>query len=219
MLGKDFAYAARTLRKSPVFLITATVTIALGVGASTAIFSVTNAVLLRPLPYKDPSRLVLICADMRTRNVRDTPVSNENYVDLHDGAKKMFEDIGAVSTFGLNTPREDGTLEHVSGASVTPNFFSLIGAKIALGRDFEPSDAQPQPPPDPAAAPGTAPALPIMAILSNEYWQRRYGGNRNIVGHETLNFGINRALIVGVLAPGFELLFRPPPTWNPSPTS
>jgi hypothetical protein len=83
MLGKDFVYAARTLRKSPVFLITATITIALGVGASTAIFSVTNAVLLRPLPYNDPDRLVLISADMRTRNVVDTPISNENYIPRH----------------------------------------------------------------------------------------------------------------------------------------
>jgi predicted permease len=209
MLGKDFVYAARALRKSPVFLITATITIALGVGASTAIFSVTNAVLLRPLPYKDPDRLVLISADMRTRNVVDTPISNENYIDLHDGAKKMFEDIAAVSTFRFPTPREDGTLEEVGGANVTPNFFSLMGAKVAIGRDFQPDDGQPQPPPDPAAAPGAAPALPVIAILSHEYWQRRYGGNPSIVGHGTLNFGINRAQIVGVLAPDFELLFRP----------
>jgi putative ABC transport system permease protein len=209
MLGKDFVYAARTLRKSPVFLITATITIALGVGASTAIFSVTNAVLLRPLPYNDPDRLVLISADMRTRNVVDTPISNENYIDLHDGARKMFEDIAAVSTFRFPTPLEDGTLEEVGGANVTPNFFSLMGAKVAIGRDFQSEDGQPQAPPDPAAAPGTVPALPVIAILSHEYWQRRYGGNPGVVGHETLNFGVNRAQIVGVLAPGFELLFRP----------
>ncbi|HLX45240.1 MAG TPA: ABC transporter permease [Bryobacteraceae bacterium] len=223
MLGKDFVYAARTLRKSPVFLITATVTIALGVGASTAIFSVANAVLLRPLPYQDPDRLVLICSDMRTRNVVDTPVSNENYMDLHDGARKMFEDIGAVgTTFRFSTPREDGTLEQVSGANVTTNFFSLIGARIAVGRDFQPDDGQPQPPPDPAAGPvgavaGATPALPIMAIISNQYWQRRYGSNANVVGHEILNLGVNRAQIVGVLAPDFQLLFRPAANMEPHP--
>src|ERR1039457_5160124 len=75
MLLRDFTYAARTLAKSPVFAATAIVTIALGIGASTAIFSVTNAVLLRPLPYKNPDRLAFAISDMRKRNVKDFPLS------------------------------------------------------------------------------------------------------------------------------------------------
>ncbi|PYT62367.1 MAG: hypothetical protein DMG46_01100, partial [Acidobacteria bacterium] len=74
---RDLAFAGRTLRKSPIFALTAALTIALGVGASTAIFSVTNAVLLRALPYKDPDRLVIAASDLRKRNVRDFPFSNE----------------------------------------------------------------------------------------------------------------------------------------------
>lgn len=211
MPGSDLRYAARALFHTPVFSATAVITIALGIGASTAIFSVTNAVLLRPLPYRDPDRLVLACADMQTRNVVDSPVSAENFIDLRNGAKRMFEDFGAVFTNRGNFPREDGTPEQVRFARVTTNFFGLMGAKMVLGRDFADSDGLPQPPPPP---PGTAaPAgsrLPDIAILSYEYWQRRYGGNPAVLGRPMLNNapGFNPQ-IVGVLAPGFELLFRP----------
>ena len=94
MLTKDLGYAVRTLRSSPVFVVTATITLALGIGASTAIFSVTNAVLLRPLPYKDPGRLVIACGDMRKRNVKDFPFSNAEFIDLRNTAKSAFEDFG-----------------------------------------------------------------------------------------------------------------------------
>src|ERR1039457_2426007 len=97
MLLRDFTYAARTLAKSPVFAATAIVTIALGIGASTAIFSVTNAVLLRPLPYKNPDRLVFAISDMLKRNVKDFPLSNANFLDLRNGTAGVFEELGAVT--------------------------------------------------------------------------------------------------------------------------
>ena len=184
MPGSDLRYAARALFHTPVFSATAVITIALGIGASTAIFSVTNAVLLRPLPYRDPDRLVLACADMQTRNVVDSPVSAENFIDLRNGAKRMFEDFGAVFTNRGNFPREDGTPEQVRFARVTTNFFGLMGAKMVLGRDFADSDGLPQPPPPPAGT--AAPAgsrLPDIAILSYEYWQRRYGGSARAIGN------------------------------------
>ena len=210
MSGSDLRYAARALLNTPVFSATAVITLALGIGASTAIFSVTNAVLLRPLPYKDPDRLVLACSDMQTRNVVDTPVSNENFTDLRNGAKRVFEDFGAVSTNRGNFPRDDGTPEQVRFARVTTNFFGLMGAKMAMGRDFTDSDGQPSPPPPPGTAAPATTRLPDIAILSYEYWQRRYGGNPAVLGRPMLNNapGFNPQ-IVGVLAPGFELLFRP----------
>src|SRR5581483_9270536 len=95
---RELAFAARTLRRSPVFALTATLTIALGIGASTAIFSVMNAVLLRPLPYKDPERLVVLYADLRARNNSGMPISAENYADIRNGSTAAFEDMAAVST-------------------------------------------------------------------------------------------------------------------------
>ncbi|HWN11456.1 MAG TPA: hypothetical protein VNO50_19665 [Pyrinomonadaceae bacterium] len=82
----DLSYAFRTLRKSPIFTITVVVTIALAIGASTAIFSVTNGVLLRQLPYKQPERLVLARGDLQKRNVKDFPLSNVDFLDLRNGA-------------------------------------------------------------------------------------------------------------------------------------
>jgi predicted permease len=208
MISQDLAFAARTLRKSPIFALTAALTIALGIGASTAIFSVTNAVLLRPLPYNDPGRLVIVASDMRNRNVRDFPLSNESFIDLRDGTKDAFQDLAGVFTFRNIVPKEDGTPEQVRAAVVTTNFFRLVGGKIALGRDFSDSDGLPQPAPPAAAAQApAAPPLPIMAILSYEYFQRRYGLNPAAIGQVMNNSGPFRPQIVGVLAPGFQLYF------------
>ena len=220
MTLRDLAFAVRTLRKSPVFALTAAVTIALGIGASTAIFSVTNAVLLRPIPYKDPDRLVIVASDMRNRNVRDFPFSNESFIDLRDGTKDAFQDLAGVFTFRNILPKEDGTPEQVRSAVVTTNFFSLVGAKIVLGRDFSDSDGLPQPaPPAPAAQPGVpaTPPLPIMAILSYEYFQRRYGLNPSAIGQVMVTNGPLRPQIVGVLAPSFQLYFPSSANVDPLP--
>jgi predicted permease len=206
---RDLVYASRTLRKSPVFTATAVATIALGIGASTAIFSVTNAVLLRPLPYKDPGRLAFVCTDLTRRNVKDSFMSNTDFVDLRNGAKRNFEDLAAVFAFRGVVAKEDGSFEQVKRGLVTTNFLRMMGGKIAAGRDFMDSDGTPQPPQQPGgqnAAPGAnAQRQPAITILSYEYWQRRYGGSTAILG-KTTPFG---AQIVGVLAPGFELLLPP----------
>jgi predicted permease len=203
MAWKEFIYAWRALAKSPVFTVTAVLTIALGIGASTAIFSVTNAVLLRPLPYKDPAQLVIACGDMLRRNVKDFPFSQPDYIDLRNNAKNAFQDVAGVFTFVGGQPAADGTIEPVRTAIVTTNFFQMMGGRIRTGRDFNERDGQPQPTP-PAGAAAVAPArLPGIAILSYDYWQRRFGGSTAIFGQTTLA----GTEIVGVLEPGFELLF------------
>ena len=212
----DIAYAFRTLRKSPIFTITVVVTIALAIGASTAIFSVTNGVLLRQLPYKDPERLVLTRSDMDKRNVKDFPVSNADFLDLRNTAKNNFEDFASVQTFRFTLPGLDGTPERVRAAAVSINFFQMMGGSIIAGRDFQDSDGTPQAPP-PGAQGGNGPAanapppLPTFVILSNEYFQQRFGGDRSMVGKPlpvSAAFG-PPPIIVGVLAPHFELLFPP----------
>jgi putative ABC transport system permease protein len=212
----DISYAFRTLRKSPIFTITVVVTIALAIGASTAIFSVTNGVLLRKLPYKDPERLVLACSDLRVRNVKDFPMSNVDFLDLKNGAKNSFDDFAAVQTGRITMPALDGTPERVRIAGVSTNFFQMMGASMIAGRDFQESDGTPQPPP-PAGqdangrAANAPPPLPTMVILSNEYFQQRFGGDPSIIGKTlpvSAAFG-PAPTVVGVLAPGFELLFPP----------
>jgi predicted permease len=206
---KGLMYSLRTLRKSPVFAITAVMTIALAIGASTAIFSVANAVLLRPLPYRNPNRLVLTCSDMRRRNVKDFPLSNADFLDLRNGAKNTFEDFAAITTFRNVFPGRDNTPEQVRLAAVSTNFFRVMGGTIVAGRDFDDSDgAPPSPPPAGAAVPAAGPPpLPAMAILSNEYFQRRFGGDQSVIGKPIPVTNGVAPVIVGVLAPGFEVLF------------
>jgi putative ABC transport system permease protein len=213
MLSKSFSYAARTLRKSPVFTITAALTIALGMGAGTAIFSVARAVLLRPLPYRNPDRLVIACGDMVRRNVKDFPHSNVDFLDLRQHARTAFEDFASVQTFRGTLARTDtGTPEPVTGAVVSPNFFRLMGEPIVAGRDFAEDDGTPQPVAPANAAPGTPPpaVLPRFVILSYEYWQRRFGADPSMFGKPLPGAPVqNRLIAVGVTAPHFELLFPP----------
>src|SRR4029077_16913558 len=125
MVSQEFAYAARALKNSPVFAVTAIATIALGIGASTAVFSVADAVLMRPLPYRNPERVVTAYGDWRRRNLHDYPFSSADYFDLRSGTDSMFEDMGAVYTYRLAVPKQDGSLEEIRSALVTPNFFRL----------------------------------------------------------------------------------------------
>jgi predicted permease len=213
MALQELKFAGRVLRKSPVFTFTAALTIALGVGASTAIFSVANAVLLRPLPYKDPGRLVIVPSDMRNRGVKDFPFSNATFIDLREGTKNEFEGLGGVFTNPATITGPDGTPEKVHVGTITTNYFRLVGARILFGRDFTEDDGQPQPTPPVApgggaqAAPPTIPQLPTMAILSYEYFQRKFGGDPAVLG-KVLNQGQTFSpRVVGVLAPHFQIYF------------
>ena len=153
---KTILLAGRILRKNPGFTAIAVVTIALGVGASTAIFSVTNAVLLRPLPYKDPGQLVVAGMDMTKRHVQGLQFSNADYIDLREGTKSVFSDMAGAFTFRNVIVREDGTPEQIRTGVVTTNFFQLMGARILYGRDFTADDGTPAPPPPAGAAPDAA---------------------------------------------------------------
>jgi putative ABC transport system permease protein len=186
---QDFVYAARTLKSSPTFAAAAVVTLALGIGASTAIFSVARAVLLHSLPYKDPDRLIYACNDLKTRNVSDHLWSGPNYMDLKNGASSTLEELAGVNTFRAVLPHDDGTPEEEVYASVTPNIFRLLGARVVLGRDFIESDALPQPTSSDGAPPPPDQRLPTYAIASAEFFQRRFGGNPAMLGQPVAKNG------------------------------
>ena len=220
---RDVMFAFRSLKRQPAFAITAVLTIALGIGATSAIFSVVNAVLLRPLPYNDASRLGTVWSDLRQRNVVDFPLPPGDFFDLRNDTT-LFEGFAAITSFRPTVGGEDqGEAEQVSGGAVTTNFFSLLGHRIQYGRDFVEADGTPNPPPpnpigDALPEPGAQPPppLPNIAIISHEFFQRRFGGNQGIVG-QSVPFGNGRAEIVGVLAPGFEILFPPGTNVDPRP--
>jgi putative ABC transport system permease protein len=218
---RDITFAFRSLKRQPAFAITAVLTIALGIGATSAIFSVVNAVLLRPLPYADAARLGTIWSDLRARNVKDFPLPPGDYFDLRNDTTQ-FDGFAAITSFRPTIGGDgQGDAEQVSGGAVTTNFFTLLGHRIHVGRNFVEEDGAPQqgpPPGDGLPPPGFVPPpqLPNIAIISYEFWQRRYGGSESIVG-KSIEFGNGRAEIVGVLAPNFEILFPPGTSVDPRP--
>jgi predicted permease len=209
MFAKDLSFAVRTLRNNPAFTITAIVTIALGVGASTAIFSVVNAVLLRPLPYTHSERLAMVETDMLARHVMNFPIAPGNMPELIEHAT-AFEYLAAINSGPATFVGEDGKPEQIIAAGVTPDFFTLLGTHIGFGRNFVAADATPPPPPpvvngqpvppDPARQP------PAMTILSHAFWERRFGGDSSVIGKSVQIFG-GPATIVGVAPEDLRLEF------------
>ncbi len=194
---QDCSYALRGLRKSPVFAVTAALTLALAMGALTATYSVAGAVLLRPLPYPQPDRLAVL----------GPMLSNAEFADLRNATRTLFEDMAGASISRAYVQQADGTTELLMRGLVTPNFFRLMGGRIVLGRDFDESDAVREADPAVLLPPGRA------AILSYEFWQRRFGGSAEILGQRMPAAGAGAVepgpRIVGVLAPGFKLYRYP----------
>ena len=200
----------RSLRRTPAFTITAALTIALGIGASTAVFSVVNAVLLRPLPYPDAGRLAIITSDMVPRQVYDFPLAPGDIRQMREGGT-LFSGIAVVNSFQTPTVETDGTTQLVRGAMISSNFLSVLGVRVAAGRDFTEADGTPPAVtagPDGRPAPPTAPPPPPTLILSYDYWQHHFGGNRSVLG-TIVRIGQVRGQVVGVAPKGLELLFPP----------
>ncbi|MEQ8329249.1 MAG: ABC transporter permease [Longimicrobiales bacterium] len=199
----DLRYALRTLTKNPGFTVVAVVTIGLGIGANTAIFSVVRAVLMGPLPYADAERLVMVHGAMRTRGVTEFPMSPPDYRDIRDQST-VLEDAAAVFTFAQSLTG-DGAPVQVQMGLVTHNFFDLLGVAPALGREFGPDDDRPN---EQGIQPGQPGALPSVAVLSHALWQQRFGGDPQALGR-TIDVGGVSAEVVGVMPPAFELLMPP----------
>jgi predicted permease len=191
-LLQDVCYGWRMLRKKPTFTIVAVLTLALGVGANTAIFSIVNAVLLRSLPYRDPDRLVRIFFDKPGVGLRDVQFSVPELDDLRNRAG-VFEDVSAVGGGSVNLTGASHP-ERLEFLVAHPNYFSMLGATPQIGRLFGPQDF----------ALGFAP----IAVISDGLWRRSYGADPNILGR-SLALDNDPYTIVGVLPPGFR---HPGPT-------
>lgn len=197
-LLKDIRYGVRGLWKRPGFTVVAVLTLALGIGANTAIFSVVNAVLLRPLQFRDADRLVMIWEDAGFLGFpRNTPAP-ANYVDWKNQTQS-FEDVAATAeqTFNLTG---DGTPERVAAYAVTANFFPIFGVSPALGRGFTPDDDRP--------------GAHKVAVISHELWQTRYASDSQIVNHDIQLDG-DKYTVIGVMPAGFQFFESDVRLWVP----
>jgi putative ABC transport system permease protein len=220
-LRKDVSFAVRTLLRSPVFAVTSILTLALGIGATTAIFSVVRGVLLEPLPYPQANRLVHVCHDLQARNVRDFPFAPGDYHDLREQVT-LFEETAGLFTFRPTIPGQQGEQpEQIAVAQVTWNTLRMLGGRVLHGRDFVEADGTPMPPPPPPpptpvagepAPPTPPPPPPPVAILSRDFWQRRFGGDVAVL-NTVVQFQDPgpRWLVVGIAEP-LELLYPPDQT-------
>ena len=182
---QDLRYGARVLRKSPGFTIIALLTLALGIGANTAIFSILYGILLRPLPYKDAERLIVL--HETTPKVGEVSVSYPNFLDWR-AQSRAFSEMAAVKSVGFSLSGIDQP-ENVGGQAVSANFLSMLGMHPLLGRDFDASEEKA----------GTA----AVVLLSYSLWQSHFGGDRNVIGR-TIALDGRTFSVVGVLPPDFR---------------
>ena len=180
----DFRFAFRQLRKSPGFTFVAILTLALCIGANSAIFSVINAVLLRPLPYPEPDRLVIV-----TESETEQPSISVSYPDYLDWKKdsRAFAELAVTRRESYNLSGLPGRApEQVSGAIVTANFFKVIGLKPQLGRVFTEEEDRPN--------------GPLVAVISDQLWQRVFDRDPGVL-RRALNFGGQLYTVIGVMPP------------------
>ena len=184
---QDVRYAFRTLLKSPGFAIVAVLTLALGIGANVATFSVVYGVLLRPLPFPQSEQLVRVFDDLRGPNEQDVGMSAPELWDLQDRSG-VFQDISAVAPSSSAVAGGQRTVRAESLVT-SPDYFTLLGAKPQMGRVYTPQDS--------------APGFLEPVVISDGFWRRNYGADANIVGRKMRLDG-DMYTIVGVMPPGFR---------------
>jgi len=195
-LLQDLRYSMRRLRQEPGFTAVAVLTLALGVGSNTAIFSVVRAALLRPLPYAQPDRLITL-GEVRSRNEPDPLAMSTWYASYPDfldwrAQSKTLESLAGFNGDGF-TLRGVGQPESVSAVQVTPNFFSTLGVRPQFGRDFHAGEDDK--------------SGPHVAILMHSFWKSRFHGDPAVVGR-SIQLDADSVTIVGVLPPEFEFAPR-----------
>lgn len=182
-MRSDLSHAWRMLGRNPAFTAVAVLTLALGVGANSAVFTVVDAVVFRPLPYEEPDRLVKVWS----KDARQ-PTDNLSWPDLEEmrGLRDLFAEVAADDGEGIRATHRDGSHEEVGGAIVTSNWLSTLGVQPLLGRPFVSAEAEP--------------GRDRVAMLSHAYWSRRFKGDPRIIG-STLVLDNTPFTIIGVLPP------------------
>jgi len=194
---QDVKYGVRTLVKSPGFALVAVLTLALGIGANTAIFSVTNAVLFRPLPYTDPDRITMVWMDNRPMGMKEDIASWPNYTDWRD-RNRSFEHMAGMRTTASNLTGVHDP-QRIQLARTTANFFDVMGVAPAFGRTFPAGNEQP--------------GNDTVVVLSHRMWQSHFGGDAGVLG-KTVHLDGAACEVIGVMPPGFDFpaesqLWRP----------
>ena len=190
-LVRDLQFSLRQLRKSMVFTVVAVLTLALGIGCNTAIFSVFYSVLLRPLPFPDPNRVVMVSE--RATQFPILSVSWQNFKDWQ-AQSTSFEEFGATRVF-TSALTGNGEPEQIPSQMISGNLLHLLGVNVIAGRSLTASDDQP--------------ASPAVALLGYGLWQRKYGGSQDIIGH-AITLDNQSYTVIGVLPKGYELLQQSP---------
>ena len=186
-LLRDLKFSARSLLKRPALTIIAIVTLAIGIGANSAIFSVVNALLIKPLPFPDLDRVVAIWEKQPSRGVERNEASVPNFLDWR-AQNHTFEQIGVYGWWSANLTGNDSP-ERIQGFQVTANFLDVLGVKPMLGRAFAVDEDQP--------------GKDAVAILTYGLWQRRFGGDPGIVNKSITLNGVTRT-VIGVMPEGFN---------------
>lgn len=185
---KDLRHAIRGLKRTPGFALSAIATLAFGMGATTAVFSVVDAVLLRPLPLNDPGRIVCVWEDNRESGWPQETPAPANYADWR-GRNRVFSDMGALKGMTIAITGH-GSPEQVEASAITANLFPLLGARPVLGRHI--------------AVEEDRSGASKVALISHSLWLRRFGGDNSAIGKE-LSFDRVPHRIIGVMPPGFAL--------------
>ena len=186
-LLRDIRYGVRSLLKRPGFTAIAVITLVLGIGANTAIFSVVNAVLLRPLPYSDPGRLTQLWEAKSNKGRNEIPASYPNFADWRD-RNQVFEQVVAYSDWSFNLTGI-GEPERIRSAIVSPAFFSVLGIKPLQGRIFMAGEDER--------------GKDLVAVISESLWQRKFNSDPNIIGR-SFNLDDKSFTVVGVVARGVQ---------------
>jgi predicted permease len=197
-LAQNVRYGLRSLRRAPGFTIAAVLTMALGIAATTVMFSVVQAVILRPLPYRDPGRLAMVWTDNRLQGLHESGVT---YPDFAEWKKEsaVFDDLALCSRSTAANLSGMGDPEHVPVATVTLNLFRLLGAAPAIGRVFGPEDAG---------------AGERLVLISHRLWLRRFGGATSAIG-AAFEVDGKPARIIGVMPAAFQFPGRDTEFWQP----